>query len=102
MNGPFSLDKDNGGPVNEAGRYYVQYYVQFCFERVRQKKELETFQLWIGIASIRAVLCVGPILFAWLGRKKGEDRQKGLQIWNFTSFLSIMVDKECNYTHIHS
>lgn len=46
--------------MNEVGRSYVQ----FCFERVRQKKELETFQLWIGIASIRAVLCVGPILFA--------------------------------------
>ena len=84
--------------MNEVGRSYVQ----FCFERVRQKKELETFQLWIGIASIRAVLCVGPILFAWVGRKKGEDRQKRLQIWELTSFLSVMVDNECNYTHIHS
>lgn len=26
--------------MNEAGCYYVQYYVQFCFERVRQKKRI--------------------------------------------------------------
>lgn len=53
--------------MNGVGRSYVQ----FCFERVRQKKELETFQLWNSLHQ-SGFMC-RPYSFC-LG---GEEERRG-------------------------